>query len=151
MNIRITVKLGVAALIVAVAGGPASSAQAPPLNRVMRQKLDHAQQILGALVTSDWEQLERHGRELVRAAQEPAWAALKAPEYIRHSQAFLRATDDLIDAAKLRNIEAAARGFVSLSMSCVSCHRYMARSRIVIAPSPYYAPDTIIATTAPLP
>jgi hypothetical protein len=150
MMMKMTVKLGVAVLIVAVSAGSASSAQAPPLNKVMRQKLEHAQYILGALVTSDWEQLERHGRQLAQAAQEPAWAVLKAPEYIRHSQAFLRATDEVIRAAQLRNIEAASQGFVSLSMSCVSCHRYMARSRIVIAPSPQ-APDTIIATTAPLP
>jgi CelD/BcsL family acetyltransferase involved in cellulose biosynthesis len=136
MIMKMTVKLGVAVLIVAVSAGSASSAQAPPLNKVMRQKLEHAQHILGALVTSDWEQLERHGRQLAQAAQEPAWAVLKAPEYIRHSQAFLRATDEVIRAAQLRNIEAASQGFVSLSMSCVSCHRYMARSRIVIAPSP---------------
>jgi hypothetical protein len=136
MTLKMTIKLGVAVLIVAVSAGSASSAQTPLLNKVMRQKLEHAQRILGALVTSDWEQLERHGRELARAAQEPAWAVLKAPEYTQHSQAFLRATDDVIRAAQLRDIEAASRGFVSLSMSCVSCHRYMARSRIVGSPSP---------------
>jgi cytochrome c553 len=53
------------------------------------------------------------------------------PEYVRYSEAFLRATDDLIGAAKLRDLEAASLGLVSLATSCVSCHRHMARSRIV--------------------
>lgn len=57
------------------------------------------------------------------------------PEYVRHSGAFLRATDDLIEAAKLRDLEAASLGFISLSTSCVSCHRYIARARIARASS----------------
>lgn len=126
-----TAKLGLAILLVAVAGGSASSAQTTSLKKVMREKLDHSQRILEAVVTSNWEELDRHSRELARASQDPAWSVLKMPEYVRHSEAFLRATDDLIEAAKLRDIEAALRGFISLSTSCVSCHRYIARSRIV--------------------
>jgi hypothetical protein len=125
------VKLGLAILLVAVAGGSSSSAQTPRLNKVMRAKLDHSQNILEAVVTSNWQQLDRESRDLARATQDPAWSVLTVPEYVRHSQAFLRATDDLIEAARLRDLEAASLGFISLSTSCVSCHRYMARSRIV--------------------
>ena len=124
-----TVKLGLAILLAAVAGRSATS-QTPRLNQVMRNKLDHSQKILEAVVTSNWQELDRHSRELARAAQDPAWSVLKMPEYVRHSGAFLRATDDLIEAAKLRDLEAASLGFISLSTSCVSCHRYMTRARI---------------------
>lgn len=117
-------------LVVIIAGGSSSSAQTPRLSKVMRAKLDHAQRILEAVVTSNWQQLDRESRELVRVTQDPAWTVLKMPEYGRYSAAFLRATDDLIEAAKLRDLEAASLGFISLSTSCVSCHRYIARARI---------------------
>jgi hypothetical protein len=125
------VKVGLAILLVVIAGGSSSSAQTSRVNKVMRAKLDHTQRILEAVVTSNWQQLDRESRELARATQDPAWSVLKMPEYVRHSGAFLRATDDLIEAAKLRDLEAASLGFISLSTSCVSCHRYIARARIV--------------------
>jgi len=124
------VRFSLAILLVAVVGGTSSSAQAPPLNQVMRAKLDHSKNILEAVVTSNWQQLDRESRALAQIARGPAWSALKMPEYIRHSQAFLRATDDLIEASRLRDLESASLGFISLSSSCVSCHRYMTRARI---------------------
>src|SRR3954469_8826341 len=36
-----------------------AAAQGPGLSRVMREKLDHAKAILGAVVTSDWQTLDR--------------------------------------------------------------------------------------------
>jgi hypothetical protein len=128
MNRALT--LGLAVLLLAGAGASSSSAQTARLNKVMRAKLDHAQRILEALVTSNWQQLERESREIARVAQDPAWTVLTMPQYMRHSQAFLRATDDLIEAARLRDLETSSLGFISLTTSCVSCHRYMARGRI---------------------
>ena len=125
------IKLGMAILVVAAAAS--SSAQTPRLQRVMRDKLARSQSILEAVVTSKWEQLDRESRALARVSQDPAWSVLQMPEYVRYSQAFLRATDDLIEAAKLRDLEAASLGFISLSTSCVSCHRYIARARTVTA------------------
>lgn len=108
----------------------AAPAQTVGLNRVMRAKLEHAQQILADVVTSNWAGLEQHSEELRRATQDPAWAALSTPEYARQTAAFLRASEDLLDAAKRRDLEAAPLAYVSLTMSCVQCHRYVARMRI---------------------
>jgi hypothetical protein len=127
------IKLGVAILLIAVVGGSASSAQTPRLAKVMRDKLNHTQQILEAVVTSNWQLLDRHSRELARVSEDPAWSVLRMPEYAPYSRAFLRATDHLIEAAKLRDLEAASLGYISLSTSCVSCHRYMARARTATA------------------
>ena len=110
--------------------GAASLAQAQIVNRVMKTKLEHSQKILESVVTSDWAALERHSQELQRLANDPAWMVLKTREYARQSEAFLRATEDLIDAAKRRDLEAAPLAYVSMTMSCVQCHRHVARSRI---------------------
>jgi hypothetical protein len=110
--------------------GAASLAQAQIVNRVMKTKLEHSQKILESVVISDWAALERHSQELQRLANDPAWMVLKTREYARQSEAFLRATEDLIDAAKRRDLEAAPLAYVSMTMSCVQCHRHVARSRI---------------------
>lgn len=110
--------------------GVASLAQAQIVNRVMKTKLEHSQKILESVVISDWAALERHSQELQRLANDPAWMVLKTREYARQSEAFLRATEDLIDAAKRRDLEAAPLAYVSMTMSCVQCHRHVARSRI---------------------
>jgi len=117
-------------LLIANVGVTASAAQTIGLNRVMRAKLEHAQQILGDVVTSNWSGLERHSQELRRTAEDPAWAVLTTPEYVRQTAAFLRASEDLLDAAKRRDLDAAPLAYVSLTMSCVQCHRYVARTRI---------------------
>ena len=125
-----TVKSCTAILLVAVSAGGASS-QTIRLNQVMRSKLEHSQKILEAVVTSNWQLLDAQTKEMTRITRDPAWSVLQFPEYARHSAAFLRATDDLAEAARLRDLEGASLGFVALSTSCVSCHRYLARSRIV--------------------
>ena len=106
-------------------------AQERELKRVMRDKLDHAQQILAAVVTSDWPALERQSRDLLRVAENPVWAAtFKTPMYARQSEAFLRATQDLVEAAQRRDLEVAPIAYVSLTLTCVQCHRYTARARV---------------------
>jgi hypothetical protein len=124
------VKLGLSILAVTVATA-SSSGQTVRLNKVMRAKLDHSQRILEAVVTSNWAQLDRESRALAQSTKDPAWTVLDTPEYRRHTAVFVRAIDDLVEAAKLRDLEAASLGFISLSTSCVSCHRYRARARIV--------------------
>jgi hypothetical protein len=63
--------------------------------------------------------------------RDPTWvAALTEPEYLRQSDAFARALQDLIEASAKRNLEAAADAHVALTVSCVRCHVHMTRRRI---------------------
>lgn len=117
-------------ILLAVFGFAAGPTQGPEVNRIMREKLDHTQKILEAVVTSNWVELEIHSRELERLTGDPRWMVLNAPEYARHSVAFKRAALALHEAAARRELEAAPRAYVSLTMSCVQCHRYLARERI---------------------
>jgi hypothetical protein len=113
-----------------------STAQTTALNRVMRQKLNDSQGLLAALVTSNWADLERRSEALARITNDPAWIVLNSPEYARQSQAFMRAAQDLVDAAKRRDLEAAPQAYASLTLSCVQCHRYVARARIASGHTP---------------
>lgn len=116
-----------ASAIMALAASPA---QGPDVKQVMREKLDHAQHILEAVVTSDWVALETQSRELERLTRDPRWIVLKYPEYARYSNAFVGAVQDLHRAAAQRDLERAPKAYVAVTMQCVECHRYLARARI---------------------
>src|SRR5580765_4453075 len=99
-----TKQLAVIAIAMLSAGG-AGTGQSLQVNNVMHEKLDHAQKILEAVVTSDWVSLETHSRELERVTDDPRWMVLKYPEYAGHSAAFVHSIQDLHRAAAQRDLE----------------------------------------------
>ena len=130
MSRRTLSAVGATAMIAALAIGP-GAAQKPPLNRVMQAKLGHSQAILGAVLTSDWRLLDRESRALALVVRDPAWTtALTEPEYLRQSDAFSRALQDLIEASAKRDLELAGSAHIALTASCVRCHVHMTRRRV---------------------
>lgn len=115
-----------------LAAGPhaTSLGQGPKLDSIMHEKLEHAQKILAAVVTSDWVSLETQSRELERLTDDPRWVVLKFPEYARHSTAFVKAVQDLHRAAARRDLDETPKAYVAVTLQCVECHRYLARARI---------------------
>ena len=113
-----------------VVGMAAAPSQGPGIRTVMREKLEHTQKILEAVVTSDWSSLETHSRELERLTNDPRWMVLKYPEYAQHSAAFVRAVQALHTAAAQRDLEETPKAYTNLTLQCVACHRYLARARI---------------------
>lgn len=125
------VRILISALAIAALSMGASADQAPQLSKIMRAKLGHSQAILGAVVTSNWAVLDRESRALALAVRDPAWGfALTEPDYLRQSDAFSRALQDLIEASAKRNLEAAADAHIALTASCVRCHVHMTRRRV---------------------
>jgi hypothetical protein len=98
---KFRIRLSLAILLIAITSGALLSAQTTPMKPVMRAKLDHSQRILEAVVTSNWQLLDHESRAMALVVRDPAWASMVMPEFVRHSEAFLR------------------------------CHRYLARARIV--------------------
>jgi hypothetical protein len=110
--------------------GSGLDGQTVATGRVMREKLMHSQRILEAILISNFDLLERESTALSKATELPGWSVLEGPEYQRQSAAFLRATRDLVDAAKERDLDAAANAYTTLTMTCYQCHRYMKSARI---------------------
>jgi hypothetical protein len=108
-----------------------SADQAPRLNKVMQGKLARSQAILAAVVGSDWNALDRESRALAVVVRDPAWvAALTEPEYLKQSDAFSRALQEVIETSARRDLEAAGNAYLSLTATCVRCHVHMSRRRI---------------------
>ena len=120
--------LVVVALVMAIARP--SQAQTAATGRVMREKLVHAQGLLEAIVTSNFQLLERETAALAEAPKMKGWMILQSPEYRTHSDAFLRAIADMDAAAKARDLDQAAARYQSLVASCYQCHKYMKSQRL---------------------
>ncbi len=119
------------AILTTVFGLSAVSAQGPQVNALMREKLQHTQKILEAVVTSDWTMLETQTRELEALTRDQRWSVLRYPEYAKYSGQFLQAVQTLHTAAAQRDLEKTPKAYADVTLQCVNCHRYLARARIV--------------------
>ena len=117
-------------LTLVVMAGFEVPAQTPDTGRLMRLKLAHSQKILEAILTSDFALLENESAALAQATKLSAWSIFYSPEYNRQSGAFVRAVDDLRDAAMGKDLEGAASSYLSLTLTCFQCHRYIKNRRI---------------------
>ena len=107
-----------------------TTAQGPAVDRLMRRKLEVSQKILESVVTSRWQELEAQSRDLLDLTNDPAWSVLRKPEYASQSKAFQESVRGLHDAAAKRDLEATPKAYIAVTLSCVDCHRYLARNRI---------------------
>lgn len=121
-------------LALALMAGLDAPAQTPATGRLMREKLAHSQKILEAILTSDFALLDRESAALAQATKSQAWMVFFSPEYNRQSGAFLRALDDLRDAAKGMDLDGAASNYMSLTLTCFQCHRYIKNRRLASTP-----------------
>jgi hypothetical protein len=110
-----------------------TDAQTAQTKQVMQQKLGESQQLLAALVTSNWIVLGQRTAALQALTNQPGWQVLTTPEFRSQTGAFQRATQSLATAATQRDQRTALAAYNELVTSCVECHRYVARARIANA------------------
>jgi hypothetical protein len=118
------------ALAMLLTSGSAPSGQTAETARVMREKLVHTQQVLGAIMVSDHKLLERESTALAQLTKEAGWQVLRSPEYARHSAEFTHAIQDLVDAARQQDLDTAAVAYAAMTMRCYQCHRYLKGARV---------------------
>jgi hypothetical protein len=126
---KTSLRLGLILILAALTCAPAF-AQTPGTKNVMREKLGHSQRILEAILTSKFALLESEIDALAKVTEAPAWRALQGPEYLRQSEAFLKALRELRAAAKDHDLDGAAVLYNELTTSCFACHRYMKDKRL---------------------
>lgn len=118
-----------AALAIVLCTVPSAS-QTMATRHVMLGKLEKVQHVLEAILKSDCDLLERETQALARVPEQPGWSVLTTAEYVRYSQAFLNATNDLLVSARSRDLDAAMTRYQELTMTCYQCHRYVKNARI---------------------
>jgi hypothetical protein len=113
-----------------LAGAASTSGQTSATRKVMRDKLDLSHHVLAAVMTSDLAALERDSAALARVTERPGWMVLTTPEYVRYSGAFVAAAQELAQAAKDHDLDAASVRYASMTMACYQCHRYVKNTRV---------------------
>lgn len=116
-----------AALILACAAP--GSAQAPGLGELMRDKLDHAQALLAAVVLGDHARVERIAGELRLLSEASTWSPLQTAEYLHYASDFRESARALMDAAAARNTDGVSLAYMEMTLNCVQCHKHVRGAR----------------------
>ncbi|GIW88956.1 MAG: hypothetical protein KatS3mg108_3280 [Isosphaeraceae bacterium] len=94
----------------------------------MRQKLEFAKNVLEGLTVENFDLVEKNARSLKRLSMAAEWEVPEIPhveEYLPRTAEFQRLCDQIVAAARARNLDGATLGYVGLTTSCVNCHKYV--------------------------
>lgn len=117
-------RLAAAAAVLALLGPAATPATAQTDLRVlMRQKLERAQQLFGAVVLGRLPAVERDAAELVRISETASWMTAPTPEYLTNADDFQEAARDLAAAASSGDLGEVSSAYMTIVETCVQCHR----------------------------
>ena len=121
MSLRALHALAVALLL---AGGGSLAAQ-DRLAAFMQAKLTHSEKTLEGLTKGDFELIVKHSQAISLLCIDEQWMVLQTPEYRERSNEFRRNVDTITTAARGKNLEGATLAYVSATMNCVTCHKYI--------------------------
>ena len=96
----------------------------------MRAKLKHSQEVLKGLATEDFDLIAKNSQAMSLLCEVELWQVLQTPEYRARSAEFQRSVDAVTEAARKKNLEAAALGYVDVTLKCVNCHKYVRKVRM---------------------
>jgi hypothetical protein len=112
-------------------------AQSPSLRVVMQEKAQNAQGVLKPLVLADFASIEQYATQLGRLTytEVASWQAQPNSLYREQASTFLKAIEDLGQAAQAHDVQRAAVAYASLVSSCVNCHQLVgARQSVSLVP-----------------
>jgi hypothetical protein len=96
----------------------------------MKAKLSHSQQVLKGLAMEDFDLIAKNSQAMSLLCEDELWTVLQTPEYRARSAEFQRSVDAVTEAARKKNLEAAALGYVDVTLKCVNCHKYVRKVRM---------------------
>ena len=97
----------------------------PSEKDAMKAKRERAHAVLDALTAGDPNALRRNAEILVLIADMRVFVTgYKTEEYQYQAKAFKHAADDLMAAAKAKNMDAAALAYGDMTRTCVKCHAH---------------------------
>jgi cytochrome c556 len=99
------------------------------LSAFMKAKLEHSEKTLEGLAKEDYDLIVKHSQAISLLCEDELWAVLKTPEYHERSKEFQRSVNAITEAARKKNLEAATLAYVDATLKCVSCHKYVRKTR----------------------
>jgi hypothetical protein len=99
--------------------------QRSQIDAFMRKKLDFAKDILEGLTTNDMNQVASSAQGLSALSLESAWNVYTTDEYLTMSEDFRRSLTAVREGARNDNSDRATLGYISMTVQCVECHRFL--------------------------
>ena len=109
--------------------------EAPPQGPVavfMREKLAASQSVLEGLMTDDFAKIKEGAEKMIVMSNAAEWKVIQGPVYAQYSTDFRGIAERLAKAAEKKDLDGAGLSYTQLTMSCISCHKYVKGTRIVI-------------------
>src|SRR3989442_10028269 len=112
--------------------------QAPEVRdkNVMKFKLHYAQGVLEGIATENYSLIATNAEQLAKLTHQVSWRIRHAPEYERITADFRRTTTALAKAGKDENVDAATVAYFQMTVSYVTCHKYLKGREVAAAPKP---------------
>jgi cytochrome c556 len=102
-----------------------------PVQKFMRQKLDHAKNVLEGLSLEDFKLIEKNATAMRELSEDARWRISPNINYLRLSAEFQDLAAELAARAKANNLDGATLAYVKLTMKCVSCHKLVRDERLI--------------------
>lgn len=98
------------------------------VKEAMRQKVAYSQQVLVGITLGDYGLIAKNAQKLVELSNKTNWYSRQVPEYELFLNEFRRNTHELMEAGQQKNLDAASLAYVQMTLSCVSCHKFIRQS-----------------------
>jgi len=102
-----------------------------PLQKYMRQKLEHSKNLLEGLATEDFALIAKNATAMRELSEDARWRVSPNANYLRLSNEFQDLADEMADKAKERNLDGATLAYVKLTMNCIKCHKLVRDKRLI--------------------
>ncbi len=100
-------------------------------SQFMRLKLEYSKGIVEGLALENYDLILKNSQALKRLSMAAEWEVPTIPDvenYIPYTVEFQRATDQLSQEARDKDIDGATLAYMKVTMTCVSCHKYVRRA-----------------------
>ena len=94
----------------------------------MRQKVAYSQQALVGITMEDYGLIANNAEKLLELSNKTNWYSRQVPEYELFLNEFRRNAQELLNASQQKNLDAASLAYVQMTLSCVSCHKFIRKS-----------------------
>ncbi|MGZ4974436.1 MAG: hypothetical protein ACXWDN_16880 [Limisphaerales bacterium] len=98
------------------------------VKEAMRQKVAYSQQVLVGITMEDYGLIANNAEKLMELSNKTNWYSRQVPEYDLFLNEFRRNAQELMKAGQQKNLEAASLAYVQMTLSCVSCHKFIRKS-----------------------
>ncbi len=103
--------------------------------KFMRAKLDSSKLALEGLVTEDYGKIKQAAEKMLLMSKATEWQVIQGPVYAQMSGEFRRAVERLGKVADDKNIDGCSLAYMHVTMTCISCHKYVRGVKIARADS----------------